>query len=135
MSFITPRTDWIKGDPVNITDYNRVLNNSKYLYEKLKMIYASVAPIVYGSDKAVEDWYFADEFNKFEDTLATVETATGLDFGDNIQFYDNGLFISAEEMLRIESAHIEINDFLDMIIKMRYHLAFRFGAKASTIRC
>ena len=135
MDFITPRTDWVKGDPVNITDYNRVLNNSQYLYEKLKMVYASVAPITYGDDKEEEDWYYADEFNKFEDTLQAIETKTGLDFGDNIQFYDNGLFVSTEEMKRIESAHIEINDFLDLIIKMRYHLAFRLGTKASTIRC
>ena len=135
MDFITPKTDWEKGDPVNVVDYNRINNNSQCIYAKLLDVFPSAPSITFGGDKDVEDWYYADEFTLFETVLANIETATGLDFGNNITFYDNGLFIGADELNRIESAHLEANDFLDMIIKMRYHLAFRLGAKPGTIRC
>nr|DAF31482.1 MAG TPA: hypothetical protein [Caudoviricetes sp.] len=80
-----------------------------------------------GVDKTYTDYYYADEFNAFEQNLEKINNAVyPQDIGTTQRFFDNGAFISADEMNRLESACVAIKDVLDRIDKR--HIPFRLGA-------
>ena len=151
--WITPKTDWsaqysdtglFVGDFFNVTDYNRIKNNLLYLRELATQLIYGVPEIVVGEDKHLpnnadpdfdNDNFFADEFNLIEDALETLDEAIGwVDFGEKQTFYDNGRFIDAEELNRIESASLELYDLLTNSIAGKHRLAFRLGTRENTIR-
>ena len=80
-----------------------------------------------GADKTYTDFYYADEFNKFENNLDRINnTVFPQDIGVKQTFYDNGAFISSAEMNRLETACQLIKGALDSIKPRR--IPFKLGA-------
>lgn len=153
LEWIEPKTDWSAeysetglfiGDFFNVTDYNRIKNNLLYLRELATHLMHNIPEIHVGSDKHLpdnadpdfdNDNFFADEINLIEDALETLDEAIGwIDFGDKQTFYDNGRFIDADELNRIERASLELYDLLTNSIAGKLRLAFRLGTRENTIR-
>lgn len=122
------KTDWKSGDVFECSDYNRIKNNIYYLKEQAELLCAPVVNFEdMGADKTYTDFYYADEFNKFEQNIEKINAVVYLqDIGTTQRFFDNGAFISADEMNRLESACVAIKDVLDRIDKR--HIPFRLGA-------
>ena len=153
MAWITPKTDWSEqyddagvyiGDFVNVSDYNRIKNNLLYLRELASSLVGRMPRIIVGADKheiddAHPDWendnYFADEWNLIEDALETIDDALRwIDFGEKQTFYDNGRFIDATELNRIEGASLKLYELLENSIENKTRLAFRLGTRENAIR-
>lgn len=123
-----PKTNWKSGDVFECFDYNRIKNNIYYLKEQAELLCAPVVNFEdMGADKTYTDYYYADEFNKFEQNIEKINAVVYLqDIGTTQRFFDNGAFISADEMNRLESACVAIKDVLDRIDKRR--IPFKLGA-------
>lgn len=153
MTWETPKTDWSAeysdsglfiGDFFNVTDYNRIKNNLLYLRELATQLMINVPEITVGVDKHYPDGnnpdfdndnFFADEINMIEDGLEALdERFAFVDFGEKQTFYENGRFIDAEELNRIESAELKMYELLTSSIAGKLRLAFRLGTHANTIR-
>ena len=153
MAWITLKTDWSAeysdtglfiGDFFNVTDYNRIKNNLLYLRELATQLIYGIPHITVGADKHLpdnanpdfdNDNFFADEFNQIEDALETLDNAIGwIDFGEKQVFYDNGRFIDAEELNRIERAELQLYDLLTNSIAGKLRLSFRLGMRENAIR-
>ncbi len=149
----TPKTDWsaeysdtgrFVGDFFNVTDYNRIKNNLLYLRELATQLIYGMPHITVGVDKHLpnnanpdfdNDNFFADEFNLIEDALETLDNAIGwVDFGQKQVFYENGRFIDADELNRIEGAELTLYNLLTNSIAGKLRLSFRLGTRESTIR-
>lgn len=148
-----PKTDWSAtyndsglfiGDFFNVTDYNRIKNNLLYLRELATELMINVPKIVVGEDKHLpdnenpdidNDYFYADEINLIEDGLKSLdERFTFVDFGDKQTFYDNGKFIDAAELNRIEKAELKMYNLLQGSIAGKSRLAIRLGMRENAIR-
>ena len=153
MAWETPKTDWSAqysdtglfiGDFFNVDDYNRIKNNLLYIRELATQLMLDVPVVIVGADKHYpdgnnpdfdNDHFFADEINLIEDGLEALDLKMGfVDFGEKQTFYENGRFIDAEELNRIERAELKMYDLLTSSIAGRQRLAFRLCTKASTIK-
>ena len=119
MSWTTPKTNWAASDRFNITDYNRIKNNIQWLIDKAEEV--MMMPIDYedmGADVVSHEGYrTADDFNKIEENLDTINNAVFYkDYGAAQTFYANGVFIQYTELNRIESACVGIRDTLENMI-------------------
>lgn len=141
----TPKTDWsaqysdtglFLGDFFNIQDYNRIKNNLLYLRELATHLMHGVPKITVGEDKeSYEEYFYADEINLIEDGLETLdEFIAWVDWGDKQTFYDNGRFIDADELNRIERAELELYNLLVNSIAGKLRLAIRLGMRENAIR-
>lgn len=153
VEWITPKTDWsasysdtglFVGDFFNVTDYNRIKNNLLYLREMASKLIRNIPKIKVGKDKHLpdnanpdfdNDNFFADEINLIEDGLEAIDNAIPwVDFGNKQTFYENGRFIDADELNRIEGAQLKLYNLLSNSIAGNLHLAFRLGLRANDIR-
>lgn len=153
MPWITPKTDWhstyngageYQEDFFNITDYNRIKNNLLYLREIGSELFYGLPVITVGVDKhypiaGSPDWdndnFFADEINKIEDGLEALDNAINLfNHGRKQTFYENGRFIGATELNRIERAELELYKYIADSIVGKSRLAIRFGERENAIR-
>ena len=153
MSWITPKTDWkiefdgsgeYLADFFNVDDYNRIKNNLLYLRDLAEELFKTMPPIVVGADKHLpisaspdfdNDNIFADEINAIEDGLDSIEKEIDLfDHGHKQTFYDNGRFIGYEELNRIESAQLELYNFITDSIAGKQKLAIRLGMRENDLR-
>ena len=74
------------------------------------------------------DYFYADEFNLFEDNLKILnQNVFTQDFGIAQRFYDNGPFIQFGELNRIESAVLKIYELLGRQEAGLSKLSFRLG--------
>lgn len=131
--WITPKTDWASTDAFNIVDYNRIRNNLLFLHEQASYITVPFPIVDMGEDYVVgedeDKVWLVDIFNAIESNLDTINQHTfNYDFGQRTYFYENGLFIKASELNRIESASLEIHDALINHIRTIPRLAFTLGA-------
>ena len=153
MAWITPKTNWSAqysdtglfiGDFFNVSDYNRIKNNLLYLRELATQLMLDVPVIIVGADKHYpssnspdfdNDHFFADEINLIEDGLEALDKKMPfVDFGNKQTFYENGRFIDADELNRIESAELKMYNLLNSSIAGRQRLSFTLGTTASTIK-
>lgn len=151
--WITPKTDWHSTydgageyveDFFNIVDYNRIKNNLMYLREIGGELFYPLPNITVGVDKHLpiagqpdfdNDNYFADEINLIEDGLEALDNAINLfQHGQKQTFYENGAFIDARELNRIESAELELYNYITDSIAGKSRLAIRFGERENAIR-
>lgn len=125
-----PKTNWKSGDVFECSDYNRIKNNIYYLKEQAELLCAPVVNFEdMGADKTYTDFYYADEFNKFENNLDRINnTVFPQDIGAKQTFYDNGAFIGSKEISQLENACRKIKDMLDRIRQTRKRIPFRMGA-------
>lgn len=129
MAWITPKTNWISTDRFNIADYNRIKNNLEYLHEYAENLYLPFNFNDMGNNKSdYADYFYADEFNLFEDNLKILnQNVFTQDFGIAQRFYDNGPFIQFGELNRIESAVLKIYELLGRQEAGLSKLSFRLG--------
>lgn len=126
----TPKTNWKATDRFNYVDYNRIKNNLTYLYELAQEVYKQFSIVDMGAD--IEDytgWFTAAAFNAFESNLETInKNIFTQDYGVSQRFFDNGQFIKWDELNRIESATLQMNDLLERQKANLRKLPFRLGA-------
>jgi hypothetical protein len=126
----TPKTNWKATDRFNYVDYNRIKNNLTYLYELAQEVYKQFSIVDMGAD--IEDytgWFTAAAFNAFESNLETInKNIFTQDYGVSQRFFDNGQFIKWDELNRIESATLQMNDLLERQKATLRKLPFRLGA-------
>lgn len=126
----TPKTNWKATDRFNYVDYNRIKNNLTYLYELAQEVYKQFSIVDMGAD--IEDytgWFTAAAFNTFESNLETInKNIFTQDYGVSQRFFDNGQFIKWDELNRIESATLQMNDLLERQKATLRKLPFRLGA-------
>lgn len=125
----TPKTNWVETDRFNIQDYNRIKRNLEHLHEEANKIYATFNMKDMGADKEdYLDYFFSDEFNKFEDNLEIInEHIFTQDYGTQKRFFDNGPFIKWDELNRIENAILRMKTILESQKIGLRRLSFRFG--------
>lgn len=126
----TPKTNWKATDRFNYVDYNRIKNNLTYLYELAQEVYKQFSIVDMGAD--IEDytgWFTAADFNAFESNLETInKNIFTQNYGVSQRFFDNGQFIKWDELNRIESATLQMNDILERQKAALRKLPFRLGA-------
>ena len=126
----TPKTNWTINDRFNYVDYNRIKNNMTYLYELAQEVYKQFSIVDMGAD--IEDytgWFTAADFNAFESNLETInKNIFTQDYGVSQRFFNNGQFIKWDELNRIESATLQMNDLLERQKATLRKLPFRLGA-------
>jgi len=141
-SWQTPKTDWngdsadgtYTGDYFNATDFNRIKNNLNYLREIAVKIYADFEITEMSPDKSFADYAYADEFNVIEDNLETVNTKTlKKSYGATKHFVENGLFIDATELNRIEKAEQDLCEHFMNQLYGRRTFTMNFGINNSSI--
>lgn len=98
-----PKIDWELSSRFDMRDYNRIKNNLDYLKELFLTLFPSIIWQSMGVDKGYMDYPYADDINKFEDNLDTLNKSfINLGIGDKKTFYENQPFIDFIELNRIE---------------------------------
>ena len=109
MAWIQPKTDWhceiidgvYSGDRFNASDYNRIKNNLSYLHTLALSLYKSFTIQSVGNDKQVGEFFYADEINKLESNLDTINRHTvNRQYGDTPTYVDNGRTFDFNELNR-----------------------------------
>lgn len=128
MAWEEPKTDWVETDRFNIQDFNRIKNNLAWLYQFSLNFFNMYSIEPMGENiSSYESYWDVEIFNKFERNLEKIGEKTKIDVGQSTTFYYNGLFISWEELNRIEGASLRIYERLKELEKLRKRLPFRLG--------
>lgn len=138
MAWVAPKTDWhgevvdgiYVGDHFNATDFNRIKNNLAYLAELALEIYESFSIHNLGSDRTPVDYFYADEINKLEANLKTINSKTlKRSYGSPPTYVDNGNTMDFVELNRLEGAILDLYNRLTNQYEGRRMLTLNFGMK------
>lgn len=138
MAWETPKTDWFGqmvdgvyvGDRFNATDFNRIKNNLSFLRELALKMYDEFTIHSLGEDRTPVDFFYADEINKLEENLNTINSNTiKRSYGVAPTYTDNGNTMTFTELNRLESAILDLYDRLTNQSEGRRTLQFNFGMK------
>lgn len=138
MAWVTPKTDWYGevvggeyvGDRFNAADFNRIKNNLAYLRELAVKMYEEFTIHSLGSDRTPKDFFYADEINKIEQNLNTINSNTiKRSYGNTPIYADNGSTMTFAELNRIESATLDLYNRLTNQSEGRRTLEWNFGMK------
>lgn len=170
MAWTTPKTDWSVGtDPQNYngdiftnTDFNRIMNNIRFLYEYAEELYPIDVAIeeyeqnsrdyrsgggdaskyhyfyLYDgyTDRTKSAYVYADEINYFEERLHFLNKTMGVIVPQptNPPYYnDNGVFIDATELNRLESLCETLQPILYNMFIAQRKFAFTLSQKNNHI--
>ena len=124
-----PKTNWNTSDRFNISDFNRIKNNLVFVHNWLSDLVGNFSIIDMGEDITSYDGYWeVAKFNAFETNLETLNKyALNRNYGTTKTFYENGLFINADELNRIESAILDLYGICKGMESGRRRLPFRIG--------
>ncbi len=126
----TPKTDWKANDYLNIQDYNRIKNNLDYIRSMALELYTDIPYEDMGVDKTYNDYYYADEINRLEGNLESLNANTfPRPIGDTVTFYPNQPFINYVELNRLEKGINTMYQGLYGHITGRKRLQFRLGRR------
>lgn len=113
IEWITPKTDWKSTDRFNLSDYSRIKGNMEYIRARSEGILTPYNFEEMSQVTAYTAIWNVDDFNRFERNLSYLQKSVpSLDFGTSQTFYENGRFIGASELNRIESALFESNELI-----------------------
>lgn len=138
MAWITPKTDWYgitvdgvyTGDRFNATDFNRIKNNLAYLRDLAVTMYGDFAISSVSADKTTADYFYAEEINKMEQNLVTINSKTlKQSYGTAPTYSDNGKTMDYTELNRLEGAILDLYDKLTNQSNGRRMFEFNFGIK------
>lgn len=138
MAWSTPKTDWYgettdgvySGDRFNATDFNRIKNNLEYLRELAIKMYDEFNIHSLGSDRAVGAYFYADEINKLEENLNTINSKSlKRSYGTTPVYADNGNTPDFKELNRLEGAILDLYDRLTNQSDGRRTFTWNFGMK------
>lgn len=110
-SWIEPRLDWsAENCSFDIADFNRIKNNLIYLCEEAGKIWGEFDIEDMGEDiSSYEEKWEVASFNAIESNLDIInQKMLNRDYGFKKTFYENGVFITYDECLRIESATLNM---------------------------
>lgn len=135
----TPKTDWYgdvdangvySGDRFNAEDFNRIKNNLDYLRELAIKMYDEFVIHDLGSDRTPEDYFYADEINRLEENLTTINNKTlKRSYGTAPTYVDNGRTMDFSELNRLESSMLDLYDRLTNQSEGRRMFQWNFGIK------
>ncbi len=138
MAWNTPKTNWhgevvdgvYTGDYFNAVDFNRIKNNLEYLRELALKMYEEFTIHSLGSDRTPADYFYADEINKLEANLNTINTKTiKRSYGSTPTYVDNGNTMNFAELNRLEGAILDLYNRLSNQYEGRRTLTWNFGMK------
>ncbi len=138
MAWSTPKTNWhgetvdgvYSGDRFNATDFNRIKNNLVYLRELAIKMYDEFAIQSLGSDRTTKDYFYADEINKLEENLVTINSKSlKRSYGSAPHYVDNGNTMDFKELNRLEGAILDLYDRLTNEYQGRRMFTWNFGMK------
>lgn len=138
MAWTTPKTDWYgitvdgvyTGDRFNATDFNRIKNNLAYLRDLAVTMYGEFAITSVSADKTAADYFYADEINKMEQNLVTINAKTlKQSYGAAPTYSDNGKTMDYTELNRLEGAILDLYDKLTNQSNGRRMFEFNLGIK------
>ena len=144
MAWTAPKTNWMAtydssgeytGDYFSYVDFNRIRNNLMALTEVGETLYIFNFTSQLPSEKTVTGYPYASDINAFETRLHEINAQSlNKSIGTQKTFYDNGAFIDADELNRIESATLELYQILLDASGGRRMLAFKLGLTPSSVR-
>lgn len=125
-----PKTNWSSTDRFNISDFNRIKNNLKWLHNKSIELYRDFAIEDMGEDiTSYESYWNVEYFNAFETNVDKINSEIySQNFGISQNFFENGPFIKWEELNRIENACLQMKDILKRQELGLPKLSFRLGS-------
>lgn len=136
MAWTTPKTDWhgavvngvYTGDRFNAVDFNRIKNNLIYLRDLAVKVYEEFSITAVGADKTTADYFYAEEINKMEQNLATINSKTlKMSYGTAPTYSDNGRTMDYVELNRLEGAILDLYDKLTNQYEGRRKFKWNFG--------
>lgn len=136
MAWATPKTDWhgavvngvYTGDRFNAVDFNRIKNNLVYLRDLAVKVYEEFSIVAVGADKTTADYFYAEEINKMEQNLATINAKTlKMSYGTAPTYSDNGRTMDYAELNRLEGAILDLYDKLTNQYEGRRKFKWNFG--------
>lgn len=143
MAWETPKTNWhssfdadgnYTGDHFNASDFNRIKNNLDYLRELAIKLYDEFTINALGSDRTPADYFYADEINRLEENLTTINNKTlRRSYGIVPTYVDNGRTMDFAELNRLESAILDLYDRLTNESEGRRMFAWNFGMKGDVL--
>lgn len=125
-----PKTNWSSTDRFNISDFNRIKNNLKWLHNKSIELYRDFAVKDMGEDiTSYESYWNVTFFNAFESNVETINNNIYTkEYGTSQRFFENGPFIKWDELNRIENACLHMKDILKRQELGLRKLSFRLGS-------
>lgn len=138
----TPKTDWhggmvdgvYVGDRFNAVDFNRIKNNLAYLRELAIAMYEEFTIHNLGTDRTPKDYFYADEINKLEENLNTINAhSIRGSYGNAPTYTDNGKTMDFKELNRLESAILDLFDKLTNQSEGRRMFQWNFGMKGGDL--
>lgn len=125
-----PKTNWSSTDRFNISDFNRIKNNLKWLHNKSIELYRDFSIEDMGEDiTSYESYWNVEYFNAFETNVDKINSEIySQNFGISQKFFENGPFIKWEELNRIENACLQMKDILERQELGLPKLSFRLGS-------
>ena len=143
MAWTTPKTDWhgstdadgiYTGDRFNAVDFNRIKNNLDFLRELAITMYADFSINALGNDRTPRDYFYADEINRLEQNLTTINDNTlKRPYGSAPTYNDNGNTMDFTELNRLESAILDLYDRLTNASEGRRMFTWNFGMKGGVL--
>ena len=143
MAWTTPKTDWsatsvggvYTGDYFDYIDFNRIVGNLEVLTGLAQQLFMMTFSGDLPDEKGRTDYPYAADMNAIENRLHEINDQTiGLSIGQKRTFTNNGVFINATELNRIESAILSLYEPLTDMVGGRRMLSFRLGTPAGSIR-
>lgn len=139
MSWTTPKTDWhfsidgegiYSGDRFNAVDFNRIKNNLEYLRTLAITMYEPFSINALGADRTPADYFYADEINKLEQNLSTINSnSIKRSYGSAPTYQSNGATMDYAELNRLESAILDLYNRLTNEHEGRRMFTWNFGMK------
>ncbi len=143
MAWSTPKTDWFgstdsegvyTGDRFDAVDFNRIKNNLEYLRTLAIKMYDDFSINALGQDREYSDYFYADEINKLEENLVTInEHSLNRSYGTSPTYSDNTPVMDFTELNRLESAILDLYDRLTNQSDGRRMFMWNFGMKGGTL--
>lgn len=129
MKWTEPKTNWKSTDYFNIGDYNRIKNNLIYLSTEIGKYIKPISLSDMGSDITSYDGIWAHtQFNTIENNVSKIASVTEVSFTPK-QFFPNGVFITWDELNRIEEACKNAYKYVKSNTSCIPILEFRLGNK------
>lgn len=134
----TPKTDWqgstdnnvYTGDRFNASDFNRIKNNLEHLREMAIKLYDEFHIHSLGQDRTPKDYFYADEINRLEENLNTINNRTlHKQYGNPPTYVDNGNVMDFTELNRLEGSILDLYNNLLNQYQGRRKFVWNFGMK------
>lgn len=128
MEWITPKTDWKPTDKFNVSDFNRIIGNTQLVSEAISSMKRHFDIEQMGNNLSYESVFDADAFNAIESNIDNIAKYSEYHKNDvKRSFYENGKFITYDELNRIESIILEFDGKIDGWLFARKKIPFVLG--------